>query len=102
MIEVVVWLSVILNVGLTLLFQLCKHLIKYIDDGVVLNILDWDGKDVVCVVIVGNVIILMTIERQCWESTSCISVQSSILFVCQGSIAENVVDFMCLTDWFFF
>ena len=62
---------------------------------------DWYGKDVVYAVFVGNKITLMTIERHCWESDSCISIQSFILFGYQGSITENVVDLMLPTGWFF-
>ena len=50
----------------TFVLHFLKHLFERLDYGFICDVLDWDRKDVVCVVVICDEIVLVAVQRDCW------------------------------------
>ena len=76
--------------------EIGEYLGTGVDDGFVGDIADGDSIDIVCVVVVCDEVILISVDGDGWKRTGCIGVEGTRLFVGQGCVAEDIVGVMAV------
>ena len=63
------------------IFQLIEHRFECFDDGLIFQIVDWFGKDVVGIVVVRDKEVLHAIEVADWQCACLVGIHSTGLFI---------------------